>query len=214
MSESLEHLISRLQQEAVQEAESKARVIVSNAQEKAAAILEQAEQEKAAIIQNGQEEAAAYVERADAQLQQSARDVLISVRRGIENILKQLVAEAVDEAMTIDVLQQMLAGMAQSCADRSGDHRLEFLLSPRDKEKLVAFFASRYREKMASGVKIRVDRDIEQGFKVAFKEGEVYLDFTNDAVAEALSLYLRPRLAEIVKTAATGKGESGSSGSA
>lgn len=201
MSESLEHLIERLQQEAVQEAESKAHAIVSNAQEKARAILEQAEQEKAAIIQSGREEAAAYSQRAEAQLHQAARDVLISVKRGIENVLELLVAEAVDEAMTIDVLQEMLGGMAQSCAEKAGDHRLEFLLSPRDKEKLVAFFASRYREKMASGVKIRVDREIERGFKVAFKEGEVYLDFTNEAVAEALSLYLRPRLAEIVKTA-------------
>ncbi|TVM14827.1 hypothetical protein DPQ33_16505 [Oceanidesulfovibrio indonesiensis] len=202
MSESLEHLIERLQQEAVQEAESKARTIVSNAQEKARAIVEQAEQEKAAIIENGREEAAAYEERAEAQLHQASRDLLISVKRGIENILELLVAEAVDEAMTIDVLKQMLAGIAQSCAEKAGDHRLEFLLSPQDKEKLVAFFASRYREKMASGVKIRVDQEIEKGFKVAFKEGEVYLDFTNEAVAEALSLYLRPRLAEIVKVAA------------
>ncbi|MFW5734566.1 MAG: hypothetical protein ACOCWR_05850 [Oceanidesulfovibrio sp.] len=201
MSESLEHLIERLQQEAVQEAESKAHAIVSSAQEKARAILEQAEQEKAAIIQSGRDEAVTYTARAEAQLHQASRDVLISVKRGIENIMQLLVSEAVDEAMTIDVLQNMLAGMAQSCAEKSGDHRLEFLLSPRDKEKLVAFFASRYREKMAAGVKIQVDREIEQGFKVSFKEGEVYLDFTSEAVAEALSLYLRPRLAEIVMTA-------------
>ncbi len=202
MAETLEHLIERLQQEAVTEAEAKAQAIVDQARDKADAILAEARREREAMLHTAEEDAKAFEQRATENLHHAGRDLLISVRHGVESILSQLAAEAVDEAMTIEVLQQMLSGMAQSCAEQAGEYRLEFLLSPRDKEKLVTFFASRYREKMYSGLTLQVDKDIEQGFRVSFKEGEVYLDFTNAAVAEALSLYLRPRLAEIIKTVA------------
>ena len=40
------------------------------------------------------------------------------------------------------------------------------------------------------------------GFKVAFKDRNVYLDYTGEAIAEALGAFLRPELAKTVSAIA------------
>jgi hypothetical protein len=40
---------------------------------------------------------------------------------------------------------------------------------------------------------------IRSGFEVGFKGGEVYFDFTEDAVTELVADYIGPRLAAILK---------------
>jgi V/A-type H+-transporting ATPase subunit E len=42
------------------------------------------------------------------------------------------------------------------------------------------------------------------GFRIATQDGGVYYDFTVDAVADALSAYVTPRLAETIREAAKG----------
>jgi V/A-type H+-transporting ATPase subunit E len=97
----------------------------------------------------------------------------------------------------------MLVSIAEVCAAQSGDTRLEYLVSPDDHQALIEYFASMYRQKMIKGVQLKVDENIEKGFKVSFQEDHVYLDFTAEAVAEALNELLRPHLGEIVKRVAS-----------
>jgi V/A-type H+-transporting ATPase subunit E len=82
---------------------------------------------------------------------------------------------------------------------------MEILVSPEDHQTLIKTFADLYRQKMISGLNLKADNDVLKGFKVSFKDDHVYLDFTNEAVAEALSQLLRPHLSEIVKQVAAEK---------
>lgn len=43
------------------------------------------------------------------------------------------------------------------------------------------------------------DSGIKGGFEVSFKDGEVYFDFTSEAVTELVADYIGPRLAAILK---------------
>ena len=202
MSEDLQPLIERIQKQGVDKAQAEAERILENAREQAADIVRKAEDKKKRLLEQAREEAKTYEERSVKTLEQAARDVLITVSHGIENIMSDLVAESVDQAMDEQLLKNMLAKIVDRCAAKSGDVRWDVLVSPEDKEKLIQFFADLYKQKMAAGVQLKADNDILKGFKVSFQEGNVYLDFSSEALAESLSGLLRPHLADIVKRVA------------
>ena len=70
-----------------------------------------------------------------------------------------------------------------------------------DKAALGAFCAELTK---TSGKQIELvsDSEILSGFKVGFKNKSVYLDYTGEAVAQALSAFLRPELAKTVSAIA------------
>ncbi|MBN1269187.1 MAG: hypothetical protein JXB04_06330 [Kiritimatiellae bacterium] len=205
----LQHLIDRIRKEAIDTAEKEAADIVSKAKAKAAALVKEAEENARKRLEKADHDAQAYTARSVKTLEQAARDLLITVGQGVENILSDLVAEAVEEAMNVEVLEKMLVKIAEACAQHEGDTRVQFLIGPKDKETLVKFFAERYREKLIQGVELHVDNEIFKGFKVSMVDDHMYHDFTGEAIAEALTNFLRPDLAEIVHRVAREKAEGG-----
>lgn len=213
MAEELQHLIDRIQKEAVTAAEEQAGQIVAKAKEKAAAIVKEAEQKAAANLEKAERDAQAFTERSTKTLEQAARDLLISVGQGVENILADIVADAVEQALKPAVLEQMLVKMAEAYAERQGtDNRIELLISPQDQEALIKFFAEQYRQKLVHGVELHVDNEVFKGFKVSFVKDHVYHDFTKGAIAESLTNFLRPQLAEIVHRVAREGSQTGKDG--
>ncbi len=199
MAEELDHLIEKLQSEAITKAERDAAEIISKAKEKAAQLVKEAEKESETIIADADREAQQYTERSIRTLEQVARDLLISVGQGVENILDDLVRESLDEAMDISVIKDMLTRMAETYMARSDkERRIDLLVSPEDQKMLVKFYAERYRQKLGDSIEIRPDRSISKGFRVHFTNDHAHHDFTKEAIAEALSKYLRPHLADII----------------
>ncbi len=199
MAEELEHLIEKLQSEAISKAESQAADIVAKAKQKAAAEVKEAESKAQEILAQAERDAEQYTERSIRTLEQVSRDLLISVGQGVENILDDLVGESLDEAMSIDIVKDMLVRMAETYITRNDkERRVGLLVSPEDQEALVKFYAERYRKKLGDSIEIRPDRSISKGFRVSFKDEHAHHDFTKEAIAEALSRFLRPHLAEII----------------
>ena len=60
---------------------------------------------------------------------------------------------------------------------------------------------SKLQQKFSDGVDIKTENSAFQGFRVSFSENNVYHDFSAEAIAEAVSAFLRPQLAEIVRSA-------------
>jgi len=207
MAEEIQGLIERIRSEGVERAEKEAAEILSHAKEQAAAVVRQAEEKAQAIIAKAEKDSEAFTRRSIKTLEQAARDLLITVGQGVENILSDLAAEAVDEALTIEVVEKMLVKIAEAIAAREGDSRIEILISPDDQKELVQFFADRYRKKLIHGIELHVDNGIVKGFKVSLVEDYVYHDFTREAIAESLGNFLRPHLAEIVHRVAREKQE-------
>jgi V/A-type H+-transporting ATPase subunit E len=203
MPEELQHLIDRIRKDAVETAEQQSAKILSQAKEKAAALVKEAEVRAAAVIAKAEKDSQAFTERSIRAIEQAARDLLISVGQGVENILADIVGEAVQQALGPDVLKQMLVKMAEAYAAREGaESRIEMLISPHDQQDVIRFFSDRYKQRLVHGVDLHVDNEIFKGFKVTFADGRAYHDFTAQAIAESLTNFLRPNLAEIVHRAA------------
>jgi V/A-type H+-transporting ATPase subunit E len=206
MADELQHLIDRLQKEAVEAGEKQAGQIVAHAKERAAALVREAEEKARGVLEKAEQDAKVFTERGRQTLGQAARDLLIAVGQGVQNIVGDLAGEAADEALTADTVREMLVKMAEAYAARGGrNRRIEILLGPEDQAKLLRFFQERYADELRRGLAIHIDNEIVKGFKVSFVEDHVYHDFTREAVAEALAAYLRPHLAEIVTRAAREK---------
>jgi V/A-type H+-transporting ATPase subunit E len=204
MAEELQPLLDQIRKEGVDKAEAEAAEILSQSKEQAAKTVREAEARAKELVAKAETDAEVFTQRSIATLEQAARDVLITVGQGIENILSEIVTASVDEALGIEVLEKMMVNMAKSCADQHGETRIELLVSEADQNELVKFFASKYSDKMVEGIELHVDNEILKGFKVSFADDHVYLDFTQEAIAEALTAFLRPKLADIVGRVAKG----------
>jgi V/A-type H+-transporting ATPase subunit E len=210
MAEELQHLIDRIRKEAIGEAEAQAEKLVAQARERAATLVRDAEQKAAAHLAKAEEDAKLFAERSTRTIEQAARDLLITVGQGVENILQDIVGGALDAAMTPDVIERMLVKIAEGYCLRGGaESRVEFLIAEKDQDEIVRYFADQYRQHLVHGVSIRTDNGVLRGFRVALKDGHVYHDFTKPAIAEALGNFLRPHLAEIVHRAAREAGGGG-----
>ncbi len=203
MSGDLQHLIERIRNEGVKAAEAEAEEIVAAARNRAGAIVREAEDQALALLAKAEEDAKIFTERSRTTLVQAARDLLLSVSQGVENIMSELVAEASREALDSDCVKRMLQNLTQNCDLTEGKVDMSVLVSPEQEKELVHFFAELYKQRMAKGIELHASGDILKGFRIAYKNEAVFLDFTEEAVAEALSSLLRPHLAEIVSHALT-----------
>jgi V/A-type H+-transporting ATPase subunit E len=198
MAEELQPLLEQIRKEGVEKAQKEAAELLAQAKEKAAQVVREAETKAKELVVKAEADAEIYTQRSTATLEQAARDLLITVGQGIEHIISELVAESTKEALKIEVLEQMMVKMAEACAASHGETRIELMISEADQKQLVKFFVDKYREKMIRGIELHTDKEILKGFKVSFADDHVYLDFTQEAIAESLTAFLRPQLAEIV----------------
>lgn len=203
MAEELQHLIEKIESEAIHKAEAEADAIRTKAKEKAAAIVKEAEAKADALLAQADKDAQEFTTRSKQTLEQAGRDLLIAVGQGVQNILDDLVGDVLDEAMDIKVVQEMLTHMAESYIQHDGQaRRIDLLVTPAEQETLVKFFADRYRQKLGESIDIHPDRALTKGFRIAFKDEHAHHDFSKEAIAEALCNFLRPHLAEIIMRAA------------
>lgn len=199
MPEDLQALIDRLQRDAVDEGQRKARAIVDEAEARAARIVRDAEAEAARHRERAEHDARVHTERSTVALEQAGRDLLLAVRQAVGDVVAALVRTSVEDALTPERMADMLVRMAEAYTAHHGrERRMAVLVSPADLDAMVALYAARYREKLAGGVTLRVAPDVARGFRVALLDEHVEHDLTVDAIAEALGAYLQPRLAELL----------------
>ena len=196
MAEELKHLIEQIQREGVEKAEEQAAAILSQAKEKAAKIVAEAEAKARESLLKARSESEAFAERSAKTLEQAARDLLITVGQGCEKVVAAVLGREVDAALTGELLHRMIAGVI----NQGGDHAT-VSVSTRDKVDLATYCAALARE-TGKEIELHSDSEILSGFRIGFKDRNVYLDYTGEAIAAALAAFLRPELAQTVSAVA------------
>ena len=202
MAEELQHLIERIRKEGVESGEKAADALVAEAKKKATAIVAEAQKQAKAEIAKADADAVAFAERGKKTLEQAARDLLISIGGSVGNVVAGIVEAKVGAALTPELMGQMLLKLAEAYGKDGGEGGIEAMLSAGDAAAVKAYFAQEYQNKLAAGIQIESNKEIFKGFRVGAKGGQVFHDFTQEAIAESLASFLRPELAEIVKKAA------------
>ena len=202
MAEELQHLIERIRKEGVESGEKAADALVAEAKKKAAGIVADAQKQAKELSAKADQEAAAFAERGKATLQQAARDLLISIGGAVGDVVSGIVDAKVGAALSPELVAQMLLKLAEAYAKEGGQGGIVAMLGEADAAAVKAYFAKEYQNKLAAGIQIESDKEIFKGFRVGAKGGQVFHDFTKEAIADSLASFLRPELAQIVKQAA------------
>ena len=202
MAEELQHLIERIRKEGVESGEKAAESLVAEAKQKAAKIVADAQKQAKDLVAKAETDSAAFADRGRATLQQAARDLLISVHSSVGDVVGGIANARLDEALTPEIMGRMLVKLAEAYG-RDGDQGgIVAMLGEEDAAAVKAFIAKEYQDKLAAGIQIESRKEIFKGFHAAQKDGQVFHDFTKEAIAESLANFLRPELAQIVKKAA------------
>ena len=203
MSSELQGLIDRIRKEGVDKAESEAGEIVAEARRAAGEILRQAESEAQTMRDRARAEAAAFEEQGRQTLAKTARDLVLDVQQSVERSLAAVVRSRVEEALTPDVLHELIGKVVSAYVERAGESgAVDLLISPEDRDSVVNYFLQTFRSAVVAGLKVRSDRSVFRGFTVALDGDKVRHDFTAAAIADAMAAMVRPRLADILRQSA------------
>jgi V/A-type H+-transporting ATPase subunit E len=189
MAEELQHLIERIRKEGVEKAETESSDIVTAAKAEAEKIVAAAKAEAAQMVAQAEQDADVFTVRSTRALEQAGRDLLLTVGKGVEAIFNALLNDVVVQSLNADVMANLIGKLAEEG------------VSVKVSEEVLNVLKTQFADKMKSGIDLGADQEILAGFKLVEKEGSAYRDFTDEAIVEALSAYLRPQLAEILKKA-------------
>ena len=202
MSEDLQHLLTKIKTEAVDQAEQQAADIVGQAEKKAAALVQEAKEQALRHMEKAEKDSVQFENRSTQSIQQAARDVLISLRQEIEKALGNLVRATVDKSLEPAPLADLLGKAVQAYLTQGQvEGGLEVVLSPSDQKALAASFKKQFGDQLKGGLEIGSDEGLLKGFRITTGKEDGYHDFSDEALTEALAHFLRPHLAEAVRTA-------------
>jgi len=198
MDVQLKELIEKIKIEGVKSAEERAAEIVAGAEKRASQLVEAARREAEQIVGQAKEEAARSERSGREALKQAARDLLLNLRGSITRVFTALVEAETTKVYDGKALEEAIVAVMKSW-DGSELKELAVLL-PEDKLKtLEGGLRARLSDELKKGLEIRPSAAARAGFVVSEKSGNAYYNFTSQAIAEVLSDYLNPRLAEIVR---------------
>ncbi|MDP2815063.1 MAG: V-type ATP synthase subunit E [Rectinemataceae bacterium] len=196
----LQELLDKIKTEGVESARGQAAKIIAGADAKAEGILADVEREARSIRETARAEAAKNIEAGNAALTQSARDLILSFKDRIAEMLKIAVMDQAAASLTPENLAEILPEVLKK-SFVSGTDDISIFLSPDIFAKLDKGFAASLSAELKRGVDIKPFPGVVAGFRIVEKNGSVHYDFSAEALAELLARRLNARLAETVRSA-------------
>ncbi|MDR2535477.1 MAG: V-type ATP synthase subunit E [Treponema sp.] len=199
----LQELIDKIKKDGIESASDEALRVKSQAEGEAKRIVEAAQREAEAVIAKGKADAERSEKASIAAVEQASRNLVLAFKGEIQSLLDKIIARELGASYSEDTLKTILPGLISAWTSKGSDG-LTVLLAEGELKKLQAYFDEKLAAELKGGLELKSDRSLSAGFRIGNKDGSAYYDFSAEAVAELLSAYLNPRLAEILKTAAKG----------
>lgn len=198
MSQQLQGLLDKINQDGIAKAQEQSREIISEANRKANEIIEQAKKEAAQIVKNANTEADNLTKRAESAISQASRDIILKLKAEIENRLNNVLNIQTEQLMTAEFMAGIIKDLVAAFIKDSNDE-LTVLTAVKDVDALTAALQASLRDSFEGNAEVFADREISGGFKVNISGGDLYYDFSNEAIVELLASYVTPRVAGLLK---------------
>jgi V/A-type H+-transporting ATPase subunit E len=200
MAEELQGLLNKIKQDGIDKADAEKIIIIQAAKDEAGKIIQTAKDEAAEIVKNAQTVAANDEKRGCAAVSQAGRDIVLKLRQELQNRLSSVVKDCVGKAMSPELMASIIKQMAEKYQQSNGKvTALEALVAEKDKAELDAALRGGIAADLQLNPQVLAEKGISAGLKVGFNNGDLFFDFTDDAVADIICAYVGPRLAEMVK---------------
>ncbi len=200
MAEDLQGLLDRIHNDGIRKAEGERDKILSEAKEEAERIVAKAKAEAEELMKQAQMTAESSRERAEKTIRQISRDILIALKKDLLDRLNRLAKDCAGQAMTPRVMEELIVRMAQSCLASGGNNiSLDICLSRKDAEQLTESLKAALLNDLKINGMIHVGTDFSAGLKVGVTGSDVYLDFSDEALADVICEFAGPKLAAVLK---------------
>ena len=199
MAEDVQGLLDKIHQDGIAKAQQEKDAIIAAAKKEAAQIIADAKAQAEDLQKKAQTEAAAGQEKANAAIRQAARDTVIALKTDLLAKLKNVTRFCIAEAMTPEVMKQIILTMAQAYAkDANAGDSLEVLLPKKEQEQAEAFLKSQLLAELKADPVIELTNEFNSGLQISFRDNDVYFDFSDDALAEVLCRFVGPKLTAVI----------------
>lgn len=200
MASQIQELIDKIKSEGVETAQQEAQQIQDAAKAEAAKIIEKAKEEAGHIIAAAKEEIKKQEESTNMALKQASRDMLLSLRKEIDNTLKKIIKKELDDTLSGEVLAKILSDiMKESMKDEYKSADVKVALSPADLKSFEDGFVAKLQKEVKKEFQVGSTEDISRGFTVSFDGGKSCFDFTENSLVDYLSIYLNAHVSAILK---------------
>jgi len=200
MPQNLKDLLEKINQEGVKLGEEKAKAIESKAKNDAERMLENARIQAKKIIEEARLNAEKSQTTGELALKHSSRDLILSLKDEIRKILDKIIAAEVSKAMTHEEIAGILKNLIERHVEKDGKiSDIKVLLKQDDLGKLKNTFIVKLKERFKDGIEFKLSQNINAGFSISFDNGKSFFDFSDEGLVEALSAYLNPELARLLK---------------
>ncbi len=198
MAEELKGLIEKIQEEGIKAGCDKAKAIEIEARELAKTIIEKAEKEAENMLQDAREKSASMEKSGKASLKQAGRDLILSLRKQVNNLLEKIIKSRIKEVLTPGEIAKIITVIAKDTAT-DGKKDITVSLSKKDLEKMGKGLLTELKSQLKQTITLKSSEDVKGGFVISYDEGKSHYDFSDEALAEYIGSYLRPKLAEMLK---------------
>lgn len=197
MKMELKSLIDKIKKDGVEQAEKEAREIIAKSEDEARQIIKEAQDEKQQIIKDAENAADSLRRSSEEAIKQSGRDALLTLRERVTEFFNRVLKSKMSEQLSPDLLKEVIVKAVENC-QKEGAMDIEVVLSKDDKKNLEKVLFEALAEEAKKRLTLVGKEGIGKGFRIGEKGKDSYLDFTDDALAEAFKRYLNPRLAEML----------------
>lgn len=191
--QTLDTLIDKIKSEAIEAAEHKATEILDRARMEAQSITTEAEAKREALLFGADKEAQATLAKGEIALKQAARDLIISVRNDLLELLKKLLEQEVEDNFTPDLMEKAILIIMENMGSGT-----ELRLSE-DMESELAEKVRRRLQQSDTSNSISMDSALPKGFSVAKTEEGWSYHISSKELADLLNDHLSPKWVEILE---------------
>jgi vacuolar-type H+-ATPase subunit E/Vma4 len=138
-----------------------------------------------------------------ALLAQAGRDLLLALKKEINAMLERLIIQEIQESITPGAMADILGQIIKEHA-KLGKEDIIVTLKKADLDKLEKDFLARLKEEAKKGIILRPSEEVRAGFLISFDNAKSYFDFSDQALSEYIGIYLKPKLAELLRNALKG----------
>jgi len=196
MTEEIKDLITKIKNEGVKVAQDKSSQIELQAQTLAGKIIQDAKLAAEKIIKDAQRETEQYRSSTEALLKQSGRDMLLSLKKEIVSMLDLIIKKNIRASLAPEEMLKIISLLIKANTQKED---VVVVLKEGDLKSIQAGLLAELSEEMKSHLVLKPSDEISAGFTISYDAGKSLFDFSGEALAEYISIYLKPELSSILK---------------
>ena len=178
----IQDLVSSIRKEGLEAANAEAESIIQEAKKKAESIVASAKAEAQQFKDAAEKEIAILKESAEVGAEQAKRDAVLAFKSEIQAEFEKILAADISKELKGEGLGKLIR--AAVAGENVADYAAEVSeVSDALKKELA--------EEIKKGLEIKPTKGVQQGFRLAAKDGSGYFDCSDDGIMEMLMPYFR-----------------------